>query len=188
DVNSEDQVKELIKLTIEHYGRLDAAVNNAACALDDKIFGESSTDKFREMIETNVLGVFWCMQQEIKAMLNNGGGSIVNLTSMAGLNGIPLTSTYSATKHAVVGLTKSAALDYATQNIRINAVAPGAIRTEILNYAIESGAYPLEAIEGMFPMKRLGEPEEVAQGIAFLLENTYTTGTVLSIDGGFNAK
>lgn len=116
------------------------------------------------------------------------GGAIVNLASMAGLNGIPYSSTYCATKHAVVGLTKAGAIDYAQQGIRINAIAPGAIRTDILEYAIQSGTYPVATIEAMFPMNRMGTPEDIAQGIVFLIENKYTTGTTLSVDGGFNAK
>jgi NAD(P)-dependent dehydrogenase (short-subunit alcohol dehydrogenase family) len=87
----------------------------------------------------------------------------------------------------VVGMTKTAALDYATQGIRINAVAPGAIRTDILDYAIKSGSYPVEKIEGMFPMRRMGTPAEIAEAIVFLLQNQYCTGEILSVDGGFNA-
>ncbi len=142
------------------------------------------------MLQTNVMGVFWCMKYQIKQMLKQGNGSIVNLASIAGLNGIPWVSTYSATKHAVVGLTKSAALDYATQNIRINAVAPGAIKTDIIEQQIAMGTYDEKMIVAMEPIGRMGKAQEIANGIAWLCsdEASFVTGTILSIDGGFNAK
>jgi NAD(P)-dependent dehydrogenase (short-subunit alcohol dehydrogenase family) len=130
------------------------------------------------------------MKYQIKQMLKQGNGSIVNLASIAGLNGIPWVSTYSATKHAVVGLTKSAALDYATQNIRINAVAPGAIKTDIIEQQIAMGTYDEQMIVAMEPMGRMGKVQEIANGIAWLCsdEASFVTGEILSIDGGFNAK
>jgi NAD(P)-dependent dehydrogenase (short-subunit alcohol dehydrogenase family) len=138
------------------------------------------------MLQTNVMGVYLCMKYEIQQMLKNGGGSIVNLASIAGFNGIP----YAATKHAVVGLTKSGALDYATQNIRINAVAPGAIKTDIIAGSIAQAQYDQATISAMHPMARMGNPEEIAHGIARLLsdEASFVTGHILNIDGGFQAK
>jgi NAD(P)-dependent dehydrogenase (short-subunit alcohol dehydrogenase family) len=142
------------------------------------------------MLQTNVMGVYLCMKYEIQQMLKNGDGSIVNLASIPGLNGIPDAGPYAATKHAVVDLTKSGALDYATQNIRINAVAPGAIRTDILAGFIEQGQYDEATISAMHPMARMGNPEEIAHGIAWLLsdEASFVTGHLLNIDGGFQAK
>jgi NAD(P)-dependent dehydrogenase (short-subunit alcohol dehydrogenase family) len=130
------------------------------------------------------------MKQEIHQMERQGGGAIVNLASIAGLNGIPWAGTYAATKHAVVGLTKSGALDYATKNIRINAVAPGAIKTDLIEKQIELGQYDETMISGMHPMGRMGRPEEIANGIVWLLsdEASFVTGHVLNIDGGFQAK
>jgi len=170
--------------------RLDYGVNNAGIAIDSAELAECDSDKFQQMLQTNVMGVFWCMKYQLKQMLKQGNGSIVNLASIAGLNGIPWVSTYSATKHAVVGLTKSAALEYATQNIRINAVAPGAIKTDIIEEAISQGTYNEEMIVAMEPMGRMGKAQEIANGIAWLCsdESSFVTGEILSIDGGFNAK
>ncbi len=190
DVSSETAIHDLVEQTIEHYGRLDYGINNAAIAIETSKLAECDSGKFQQMLQTNVMGVFWCMKYQIEQMLKQGNGSIVNLASIAGLNGIPWVSTYSATKHAVVGLTKSAALDYATQNIRINAVAPGAIKTDIIEQQIAMGTYDEQMIVAMEPMGRMGKAQEIANGIAWLCsdEASFVTGEILSIDGGFNAK
>jgi len=190
DVDREAHVRRLIEFAIEKFGRLDLAVNNAGISNETKTMGDSDPAKFQAMLQTNVMGVYLCMKYEIQQMLKNGGGSIVNLASIAGLNGIPYAGPYAATKHAVVGLTKSGALDYATQNIRINAVAPGAIKTDIIAGSIAQGQYDEATISAMHPMARMGNPEEIARGIAWLLsdEATFVTGHVLNIDGGFQAK
>lgn len=142
------------------------------------------------MLDTNVMGVYYGMKYAIIEMLKTGGGTIVNLASIAGLNGLYATAQYNASKHAVVGLTKGTAIDYAQQGIRINAVAPGAIKTDILKNAIASGTYDVSSIEAIHPMNRLGEVEDIAKAIYFLAsdENTFMTGTILNIDGGYNAK
>jgi NAD(P)-dependent dehydrogenase (short-subunit alcohol dehydrogenase family) len=190
DVDNETQVSEMIGFAVKKYGRLDLAVNNAGISNETKTIGDSDPAKFQAMLQTNVMGVYLCMKYEIQQMLNNGGGSIVNLASIAGLNGIPYAGPYAATKHAVVGLTKSGALDYATQNIRINAVAPGAIKTDIIAGSIAQGQYDEATISAMHPMARMGNPDEIAHGIAWLLsdEASFVTGHILSIDGGFQAK
>ena len=190
DVDSETQVSQIIGFAVKKYGRVDLAVNNAGISNETKTIGDSDPAKFQAMLQTNVMGVYLCMKYEIQQMLNNGGGSIVNLASIAGLNGIPYAGPYAATKHAVVGLTKSGALDYATQNIRINAVAPGAIKTDIIAGSIAQGQYDEATISAMHPMARMGNPEEIAHGIAWLLsdEASFVTGHILNIDGGFQAK
>ena len=190
DVDNETQVSQLIGFAVKKYGRLDLAVNNAGISNETKTIGDSDPAKFQAMLQTNVMGVYLCMKYEIQQMLKNGGGSIVNLASIAGLNGIPYAGHYAATKHAVVGLTKSGALDYATQNIRINAVAPGAIKTDIIAGSIAQGQYDEATISAMHPIARMGNPEEIAHGIAWLLsdEASFVTGHILNIDGGFQAK
>jgi NAD(P)-dependent dehydrogenase (short-subunit alcohol dehydrogenase family) len=190
DVDNETQVSQMIGFAVKKYGRLDLAVNNAGISNETKTIGDSDPAKFQAMLQTNVMGVYLCMKYEIQQMLKNGGGSIVNLASIAGLNGIPYAGPYAATKHAVVGLTKSGALDYATQNIRINAVAPGAIKTDIIAGSIAQGQYDEATISAMHPIARMGNPEEIAHGIAWLLsdEASFVTGHILNIDGGFQAK
>lgn len=190
DVDDEAQIRQMVEFTINKYGHLDLAVNNAAIGNEAAAIADSDPARFREMLRTNILGMYLCMKYEIQEMIKTGRGSIVNLASIAGVNGIPYVAPYSATKHAVVGLTKSAALEYATQNIRINAVAPGAIKTEIVASNIAQGTYDEAAAAAMHPMARMGTPDEVAHGIAWLLsdEASFVTGHVLNIDGGFHAK
>lgn len=190
DVDQEDSIRQLIAFTVQRYGRLDMAVNNAGITLETKRIGDSDSALFAKMLLTNVMGVFLSMKYEIQQMLRNGGGSIVNLASIAGLNGMPYSGAYAATKHAVVGLTKSGALDYATDKIRINAIAPGTTNTEIIAGAISLGQYDYPTVAAMQPMNRMGEPGEMAEGIAWLLSDaaSFVTGHVLSIDGGFQAR
>ncbi|BDC86831.1 glucose 1-dehydrogenase [Aeromonas caviae] len=187
DVSDEAAVKAMIDGIVAEFGRLDMAVNNAGifneyCSLD-----QSGTQHFRDMLDINVVGLYFCMKYEIAQMRKQGQGAIVNLASIAGLNGIPWGGTYAATKHAVVGLTKSAALDHAAEGIRINAVAPGAIRTDIIADQLNNNLAELEA---MHPMHRVGKPEEIANGIFWLLsgQSSFVTGHILNVDGGFQAK
>lgn len=190
DVTNEAEVSRMVDAVASRHGRLDMAVNNAGISTENKVVSDSDTAAFKAMLETNVLGLYYCMKSEIRQMLRQGGGSIVNLASIAGLNGIPFAGTYAATKHAVVGLTKSSALDYATQGIRINAVAPGAVRTDLIAGQIALGQYDEATISAMHPMQRMGRPEEIARGICWLLSEqaSFVTGHVMSIDGGFQAK
>jgi NAD(P)-dependent dehydrogenase (short-subunit alcohol dehydrogenase family) len=190
DVTDEDAVRSLIGDIVRQYGRLDMAVNNAGISNENKTLDQSDSAAFKAMLDTNVLGLYFCMKHEIRQMHSQGGGAIVNLASIAGMNGIPWASAYAATKHAVVGLTKSSALDHAKQGIRINAVAPGAIRTDLIQGQIKLGQYDEKTISAMHPMDRMGNPSEIARGICWLLseEATFVTGHVLNIDGGFQAK
>ncbi|EHS55453.1 SDR family NAD(P)-dependent oxidoreductase [Paenibacillus sp. Aloe-11] len=181
DVTDEESIKKAIRTIVNQYGRLDWAVNNAAVNLELSGLADSDNSSFLNAMNTNVFGVYLSMKNEIQQMLKNGGGSIVNVSSVAGLKAFPAYSAYVASKHAVQGLTKAAALDYASQGIRINSIAPGQTQTKA---AVEhqGGANTVDYI----PMKRAAEPKEVAKGIAWLLsdEASYTTGTTLMVDGG----
>jgi len=192
DVTDENAVKGLVDGIVSEFGHLDMAVNNAGVNTENTTIVQSSTKKYREMVETNILGVYFLMKYELAQMQKQGKGSIVNLASIAGLNGIPYTGPYCSTKHAVVGLTKAAALDHAREGVRVNALAPGATKTAIIARALEGGDphYNEASISAMHPMNRLGRPEEIANGICFLLsdEASFVTGHVLSVDGGFQAK
>lgn len=190
DVTNEEQVKSVIETTVKKFGKLDSIVNNSGISLGNAVLAETESNDLKQMLETNVMGVYYGMKYAIIEMLKTGGGTIVNLASIAGLNGLYATAQYNASKHAVVGLTKGASIDYAQQGIRVNAVAPGAIKTDILKNAIVSGTYDVSSIEAIHPMNRLGEVEDIAKAIYFLAsdENTFMTGTILNIDGGYNAK
>jgi NAD(P)-dependent dehydrogenase (short-subunit alcohol dehydrogenase family) len=192
DVTDEAQVKSMVEGIVAEFGRLDMAVNNAGLSNETGTLVQSSSDNYRAMVDTNVMGVYFSMRHELTQMLKQGRGAIVNLASIAGLNGIAWAGPYGSTKHAVVGLTKSSALDHATQGIRVNAVAPGAIKTDIIAAQLGGGDpnYNEASIAAMHPMNRLGEPEEVANAICWLLsdEASFVTGHVLNVDGGFQAK
>ncbi|CAM3608347.1 SDR family NAD(P)-dependent oxidoreductase [Paracidovorax anthurii] len=190
DVTVESDVKAMFDGIASAFGTLDYAVNNAGTALETKPLADTDSDAFRQVLDVNVLGLYYCMKEEIRRMLGQGGGSIVNMASAAGLNGMAWVGPYAATKHAVVGLTRTAALEYATQNLRVNAVAPGTIRTERIEERIRSSGASAEAVAAMHPMQRLGTPEEVAHATCWLLsdEASFVTGHVLSVDGGLQAR
>ncbi|MET7574738.1 SDR family oxidoreductase [Streptomyces sp. NPDC005492] len=191
DMDSPGSIKALFDSVLADHGRLDLAVNNAGLAHETAAIADADPVKFQEMLSTNVMGLFLCLQREIQEMLVGGnGGSIVNLASIAGLNGIPWSGPYAATKHAVVGLTKTAGLEYSSQGVRVNAVAPGAIKTDIIAKAIALGQYDEDTITAMHPIGRMGRPQEIAAGIHWLLseESSFVAGAILNIDGGFQAK
>ena len=189
DVNNEEDVKNLIHSVVEKYGKLDCLVNNAGIMIENLPLHQTSTENFHKIINTDLFGVYFGMKYAIAEMLKTGGGCIVNVASDAGLIGGYSSSLYTAAKHGVVGLTKCGALDYATQGIRVNAVCPGCIKTEIFEDAFKKGAYTEQSLADLHPMKRMGKPEEVAKAIVFLADddNAFTTGITLSVDGGLIA-
>lgn len=189
DISSETAVQSLIAQIVAEHGRLDWAANCAAVSLETKFLADSDTDTFHKMVDINLIGSYNFTKHAVSQMLKQGGGSIVNISSIAGLKGSPLFAPYAATKFGVVGLTKSAALEYASQNIRINAIAPGGVRTELFEGLLAMGQFDEAAAAAMHPVKRIGEPNEIANGIAWLLsdEASFVTGHVLSIDGGLQA-
>jgi NAD(P)-dependent dehydrogenase (short-subunit alcohol dehydrogenase family) len=186
DVSSEADVKTMIGQIVARYGRLDFAFNNAGIEGLMKPLHAQSLEDFDELMAINVRGLFMCMKSEIQQMLTQGAGVIINNSSMLGLVGSVLASPYAASKHAVMGLTRSAALDYAKQGIRINAVNPGIIYTEMLDRLMSQGVTP-EQLTAMVPMGRVAQPEEIAATVVFLCSDAanYITGQSLVVDGGY---
>jgi NAD(P)-dependent dehydrogenase (short-subunit alcohol dehydrogenase family) len=190
DVDKDGEVQALVRHVVERYGALDCAFNNAGTEGDTFVpLHEQSLDNLDRVFRTNVRSVLSSMKAEIRAMLEHGGGAIVNNASAAGLVGFGGMSAYSASKHAVVGLTRAGAIEYAPQGIRINAVAPGAIDTEMYRRFASSAAVQ-ETIKSLHPVGRPGTPAEVASAVLWLCDpdNTFTAGTVLPVDGGYTAR
>lgn len=194
DLSSTEQIQAMFEDIEKEYGRLDYAVNNAGIgglAVEMHKYPEKVFDK---LMAVNIKGLWNCMRFEIPLMLKNSFGSIVNVSSIAGLNGADwLVAPYSATKHAVIGLTKSASLEYATRNIRVNAVCPGFIMTEMLEGLFRASENPQEAeneIKAKHPINRIASPREVADAINFLLgqNSSFVTGVALPVDGGYSAR
>lgn len=192
DVSNEADVAALMTKTLSSYGRLDAAFNNAGIEGETgKQTHEQSKENYRQVMDINVLGVLLAMKHQIPVMLKNGGGSIVNNASVGGLVGFPGAGVYVASKHAVIGLTKTAALEYAAQRVRVNAVSPGAIVTPMLDrFTGGAGSEFQKALEGMHPIGRLGRAEEIAEAVLWLCSEqaSFVTGQSLAVDGGFTAK
>jgi len=190
DVTSEEQVIAMVKGTVEKYGRLDIAFNNAGIEIENDKIEHCETSVFDKVIDVNVKGVWLCMKHQIPAMLEAGnGGSIVNTASVAGLFAAPKMAAYSASKHAVVGLTKSVAVEYGRRGIRVNAVCPAVIETEMVRRAAEKDPKRFEITKSMHPIGRVGQAEEVAEAVLYLSSKaTFTTGLALPVDGGFTAQ
>ncbi|MGL5876989.1 MAG: SDR family oxidoreductase [Xenococcaceae cyanobacterium] len=190
DVSIEEDIKTLVQKTVDTYGRLDCAFNNAGIDSLAKPLHEQSVEDFDKLMAINVRGVFLCMKYQIQQMLTQGGGAIVNNSSMVGLIAFPGFSPYIASKHAVMGLTRSAALDYATQGIRVNAINPGIIATEMIDRIVTNIGSTAPELASTIPMKRMGKPEEVANMVVFLCSDaaSYITGQALVVDGGYTAN
>jgi NAD(P)-dependent dehydrogenase (short-subunit alcohol dehydrogenase family) len=188
DVSNEAEVKTLVQTTVEKFGKLDCAFNNAGIDPSVKPLHEQLIEEFDKLVSINVRGVFLCMKYEIEQMLSQGAGVIVNNSSMGGLIAFPGISPYIASKHAVMGLTRSAALDYAKRGIRINAVNPGLIVTAMMDRLDPTTTRSPDSAPTV-PMGRMGTPEEVAQTVVFLCSDaaSYITGQPLVIDGGYTA-
>lgn len=190
DVTKEDQVKHLVEETVRHFGRLDIAFNNAGIEQTAPITEFTEAD-YRKVFDINVLGIFLSQKYEIPAMLNSGGGSIINTSSIVGQIAMPGAGIYIASKHAVEGITKTTALELAGQGIRVNAVAPGAIATDMIDrFAGEEGTDGRQQLASQHPMGRLGKPQEIAAAVLYLASDaaSFTTGISLPVDGGYLAK
>jgi len=191
DVSEPDQVAALVASTVERFGTLDFAVNAAAIEFETVPLADCSDDDFDRMMNVNTRGAFLCMKHEIAAMLTAGGGSIVNIASTNSFRPQHDQPAYTASKHAVLGLTRSAALDYASSGIRVNAICPGVIDTPMLRAAMERrGRDVADVAHRLSPLGRIGRPDEIAAGVLWLCSDasSFTTGHALAIDGGMLAS
>lgn len=189
DVADEEAVDALVASVVERHGQLDMAANVAGVPGGYANIADSLTDDWRRTLAVNLDGVYFCLRAELRAMLASGSGAIVNVASSAARMGVPGQAAYSASKHGVLGLTKSAALEVARQGIRVNAVCPGTVRTPMLAGFVGGDEALLEKMGRRSPMGRLGEPAEIAEAIAWLLSDgaSFVTGNALSPDGGVAA-
>ena len=188
DVRHDDEVRDLVDQTVDRFGRLDAAVNTAGTEGRPGPVTEQSADLYAATFDTNVLGTLLSMKHELRVMVAQGNGSIINISSTYGHLGARGASVYAASKHAVEGLTKSAALEAAGSGVRVNAVAPGPIDTAMLDRFTGSAERKAGLVAGV-PLQRVGEPDEIANAIVFLASgrSSFTTGQVLFVDGGKSA-
>jgi NAD(P)-dependent dehydrogenase (short-subunit alcohol dehydrogenase family) len=190
DVSVAAQVQLMIDKTVATYGRLDCAFNNAGIEGKMVDTAEYPEDVFDRIMAINLKGVWLCMKYEIPQMLKSGRGAIVNTASGAGLVGVAQLSAYNASKHGVIGLTKTAALEFAQKNIRVNCVCPGLINTPMVARMVDSGGMNEQEFIASEPVGRMGRPEEIGEGVVWLLSDaaSFVTGHSMSIDGGFVAQ
>lgn len=192
DVGVEAEVDALVERTVERFGRLDIAFNNAGLTQNSAPLADQPSDTYDRIFNVSVRGVWLSMRAEIRQMLRQGGGTIVNMGSMSAVVGIPGLSTYSGSKHAVLGLTRGAALDYARQGVRINAVGPGTIDTPMIERFIELAGTDavMEPIRAAHPIGRTGRPAEVAEAVLWLASDasSFVVGQILMVDGGYSVQ
>ena len=188
DVSDTQAVKEMIGWIVSAYGRLDAALNNAGIQTPQRPMAEITDDEFDRTVAVDLKGVWNCMRYEIIQMLKQGGGAIVNTSSQGGVTGFPGQAAYIACKHAVIGLTRTAAIDYAAQGIRINAVCPGVIRTPMAEELLRRNPALEAALVRDIPAGRMGRPEEIAQAVLWLCspQASFVDGHALLVDGAFS--
>jgi NAD(P)-dependent dehydrogenase (short-subunit alcohol dehydrogenase family) len=190
DVARADDLRALMEEVRSRFGRLDILVNNAGIEGEQAPTAECSEENFDRVIAINLKGVFLGMKYGLPLMLATGGGAIINMASVAGLTGFAGIPAYCAAKGGVIQLTKTAALEYATQNIRVNAICPGVIATPMIERFTHGAAEAQQALTQMEPLGRIGTPDEIAAAVAFLASDdaSFITGAVLPVDGGFVAK
>ncbi|HZG71178.1 MAG TPA: glucose 1-dehydrogenase [Chondromyces sp.] len=187
DVSKPEEVKNYVDQTVEHFGTIDYFFNNAGISGSGAYFLDSSIEEINQIVGINLMGALYGVRYVAEVMLKNGGGSIVNTASSAGVIGQDSVVTYSATKHGIVGLTKSMVAEYAKDGLRVNAIAPGPTETPMVKAFYEANPEMKENATRGIPQKRLGTPEEVAELVTFLLTSNaqYINGEVIRIDGGF---
>jgi NAD(P)-dependent dehydrogenase (short-subunit alcohol dehydrogenase family) len=190
DVADDASVAAMVARTVEEYGGVDCAFNNAGIEGSPAVTHECTPDNWERTLAVNLTGVWSCMRHEIPRMLERGGGSIVNCASVAGLVGFATIPAYTASKHAVVGLTKTAALEYATEGIRVNAVCPGVIDTEMVERFTGHAPEAEAALVATEPVGRMGRPDEIADAVVWLCSSrsSFVTGQAVAVDGGFIAR
>ncbi|QNF31393.1 SDR family oxidoreductase (plasmid) [Adhaeribacter swui] len=186
DVTSAEEVKAMVERSVEVYGRLDAAFNNAGIMMRSVDTANLDEEEFDRIININLKGVWLCMKYELQQMAKQGNGAIVNNSSIGGLVGGPGRSAYHAAKHGVLGLTKSAAVEFAAKGIRINAVCPGTIETPMVDNMITVGDLSEQEFKDWAPIKRFGKAEEIAEAVLWLFSPaaSYVIGQPISVDGG----
>jgi len=187
DVSKSAEVEAMVKKTVDSYGRLDYAANNAGVNGPITALTDCPEEEWDKVMGINLKGVWLCMKYEIPEMLKNGGGAIVNTASMAGIVGFPFQTPYVSSKHGVVGLTKTAALDFGKRGIRINAVCPGVIHTTMVQSLLDNIPDIIESLNNQAPVGRIGQPEEIAEAIIWLCSDaaSFVTGHALAVDGGY---
>ncbi|RED37397.1 SDR family NAD(P)-dependent oxidoreductase [Paenibacillus sp. VMFN-D1] len=183
DVSNPESVEHIVGQAVSHFGALHFAVNNAGVSGENHKLADITLEAWDNVMNVNLNSVFYCMKYEIQAILQSGGGAIVNVASVFSSKALPQRAAYTASKHGVIGLTKTAAHDYADQNIRINVLAPGVIETPM----VDSGGEEAVQIAKAIPLGRMGQPSEIAKVIAMLLSDdaSYMTGAHVVVDGGF---
>lgn len=189
DVSKAEDVKALVDFAVQTFGGLHVALNNAGVEGATASLVDETEENYNFIFDVNVKGLWLSMKYELQHMLQQGGGSIVNTASIAGAIGFPQHGFYDASKHAVLGLTRTAALEYAHQGIRVNAVCPGAIETEMLERFAGSQLETIDYIRSLHPIGRLGKPEEIANAVVWLSseEASFVLGQGVFVDGGFTA-
>jgi NAD(P)-dependent dehydrogenase (short-subunit alcohol dehydrogenase family) len=190
DVSDDAAAAAMVDLAVTEFGRLDLAFNNAGIEGVPAPTHECTPENWHRVLGINLTGLWSCLRHEIPRMLDGGGGSIVNCSSVAGLVGFATSPAYVASKHGVVGLTKTAALEYATQGIRVNAVCPGVIDTEMIERFTQGDPAAQAALDAMEPVGRMGRPEEIADAVVWLCSDraSFVTGQAVAVDGGFVAR
>jgi NAD(P)-dependent dehydrogenase (short-subunit alcohol dehydrogenase family) len=189
DVTKDKDVRALVNRTLDTYGKLDIAFNNAGIEIEQSKLADGEEAIYDKIMDVNVKGVWRCMKYQIPAMLQQPTSVIVNTASIAGLGAAPKMSIYSASKHAVIGLTKSAAVEYGKKGLRVNAVCPAVIDTDMYKRATQNDPQKVQYVKNLHPAGRIGLPEEVAAAVLYLCSDMagFTTGVALPIDGGSTA-